>query len=132
MSDQIAVLNAGVIDQYDAPETIYAHPNTEFVARFVGKSNWLNDTQLFRPENASVEKRNGWKEFYLSVESVQYLGDSYEIFLSYNTGYEEKKRTWMIHSNRKATPGELYPVYIDPEKIVTVQSVTVQSIKHEK
>ncbi|MCD8105397.1 MAG: ABC transporter ATP-binding protein, partial [Lachnospiraceae bacterium] len=84
MSDKIAVLNAGVVDQYDAPEEIYAHPQTQFVAHFVGKSNWLNETQLFRPENSSEEKKQGCREFYLPIESVQYLGDSYEIFLRYD------------------------------------------------
>lgn len=120
MSDKIAVLNAGVVDQYDAPEEIYAHPQTQFVAHFVGKSNWLNETQLFRPENSSEEKKQGCRGFYLPVESVQYLGDSYEIFLRYDVENMES-RTWMIHSSRKATPGELYCVYVDPEKIVTVK-----------
>ena len=39
MSDKIAVLNGGVVEQYDTPEQIYHHPATAFVARFVGKSN---------------------------------------------------------------------------------------------
>ena len=57
MSDKIAVLNGGVVEQYDTPEQIYHHPATAFVARFVGKSNWISDTQLFRPEAMSLEPR---------------------------------------------------------------------------
>lgn len=53
MSDRIAVLNAGHAEQYDAPEIIYHHPATEFVAHFVGRSNWLSQKQMFRPEDAS-------------------------------------------------------------------------------
>ena len=35
MSDRIAVLNAGQVEQYAAPETVYHAPVTEFVARFI-------------------------------------------------------------------------------------------------
>ena len=44
MSDRIAILNGGYVEQYDTPEAIYHHPDTEFTARFVGKSNWLSHT----------------------------------------------------------------------------------------
>ena len=42
ISDRVAVMNGGVIEQYDTPENIYAHPKTEFVARFIGFENFLN------------------------------------------------------------------------------------------
>src|SRR5438270_12547967 len=38
-TDLIAVMNAGVIDQLGTPEDIYARPQSEFVARFIGASN---------------------------------------------------------------------------------------------
>ncbi len=39
MSDRIAVMNAGVIEQIGDPETIYNKPKTAFVASFVGETN---------------------------------------------------------------------------------------------
>jgi ABC-type Fe3+/spermidine/putrescine transport system ATPase subunit len=36
MSDRIAVMRAGVVDQYDSPTEIYRHPRTRFVAEFIG------------------------------------------------------------------------------------------------
>lgn len=39
MADRIAVFNDGKIVQIDSPQEIYHHPNTEFVANFVGSSN---------------------------------------------------------------------------------------------
>jgi spermidine/putrescine transport system ATP-binding protein len=39
MSDRIAVMNAGVIEQIGAPRAIYQHPETPFVADFVGVLN---------------------------------------------------------------------------------------------
>ena len=38
---RIAVMNAGEIEQVDAPTAIYARPRTEFVARFIGEGNFV-------------------------------------------------------------------------------------------
>ncbi|AZO63168.1 MULTISPECIES: ABC transporter ATP-binding protein [unclassified Mesorhizobium] len=53
MSDRIAVMNAGRIEQIDQPEVLYARPKTKFVAGFIGESNFI-----------PVECRNGsvWYE----------------------------------------------------------------------
>ncbi|TIT70051.1 MAG: ABC transporter ATP-binding protein, partial [Mesorhizobium sp.] len=48
MSDRIAVMNGGRIEQLDRPETLYAAPKTQFVAGFIGESNFI-----------PVESRNG-------------------------------------------------------------------------
>jgi ABC-type Fe3+/spermidine/putrescine transport system ATPase subunit len=36
LADQMAVLNAGSLEQVDTPESLYSRPRTSFVARFVG------------------------------------------------------------------------------------------------
>lgn len=41
MSDRIAVMNDGRIDQLDTPESIYNHPKTVFIADFIGETNLL-------------------------------------------------------------------------------------------
>ncbi|MGL4739156.1 MAG: ABC transporter ATP-binding protein [Cellulosilyticaceae bacterium] len=41
ISDKVAVMNNGVIEQYDSPENIYKRPRTEFVARFIGFENFI-------------------------------------------------------------------------------------------
>ncbi|MFM8546933.1 MAG: ABC transporter ATP-binding protein [Betaproteobacteria bacterium] len=41
MSDRIAVMNAGRIEQIGTPSQIYEHPSTEFVLEFVGLSSRL-------------------------------------------------------------------------------------------
>src|ERR1700716_2210033 len=45
-ADLIAVMNAGRIDQLGTPEDIYARPESEFVARFIGASNVIKGTAL--------------------------------------------------------------------------------------
>ncbi|MCD8221331.1 MAG: ABC transporter ATP-binding protein [Clostridiales bacterium] len=44
ISDKVAIMNQGAIEQLDAPDMIYNHPKTEFIARFVGFENFLNLT----------------------------------------------------------------------------------------
>jgi putative spermidine/putrescine transport system ATP-binding protein len=41
LSDRIAVMNAGRIEQIGQPDDVYARPATRFVADFVGESNLL-------------------------------------------------------------------------------------------
>jgi len=46
LSDRIAVMNAGRIEQLGAPRDIYAHPRTRFVADFIGASTVLRGRAL--------------------------------------------------------------------------------------
>ena len=39
MGERVAVMNAGHIEQVDAPHQVYDSPTTEFVARFIGRVN---------------------------------------------------------------------------------------------
>jgi spermidine/putrescine transport system ATP-binding protein len=41
MSDQIAVMNRGVVEQVSDPESVYERPATTFVAGFIGVSNLM-------------------------------------------------------------------------------------------
>ncbi|MGE4239948.1 ABC transporter ATP-binding protein [Ramlibacter sp.] len=41
MADRIAVMNAGRVEQFDRPETIYDWPASRFVAGFIGTANVL-------------------------------------------------------------------------------------------
>ena len=46
MSDRIAIINKGVIEQLGTPQEIYLHPSTVFVADFIGEANILDATVL--------------------------------------------------------------------------------------
>ncbi|MCR2782994.1 MULTISPECIES: ABC transporter ATP-binding protein [unclassified Microbacterium] len=41
MSDRVAVMNGGRIEQVGTPEEVYAHSTTEFVCTFIGEANRL-------------------------------------------------------------------------------------------
>ncbi len=42
LSDRIALLRDGVLEQVAAPRNIYAHPATAYVAQFIGQTNLLH------------------------------------------------------------------------------------------
>ncbi|MGJ4854669.1 ABC transporter ATP-binding protein [Labrys sp. La1] len=44
MSDRVAVLNLGKIEQLDTPSGLYDRPRTRFVAEFIGETNLLDGT----------------------------------------------------------------------------------------
>ncbi|MBZ5602795.1 MAG: ABC transporter ATP-binding protein [Acidobacteriia bacterium] len=53
MSDRIAVMNGGRVEQIGTPEEIYRRPRTRFVASFLGAMNWVDGVGV-RPECTRV------------------------------------------------------------------------------
>jgi putative spermidine/putrescine transport system ATP-binding protein len=77
MSDRLAVFNQGRIEQLGTPAEVYEHPQTEFVAGFVGVSNVLErDGRRFtiRPEKIRMtDQADGDGEAGV-VKEVVYVG----------------------------------------------------------
>ncbi|HMV37690.1 ABC transporter ATP-binding protein [Plasticicumulans sp.] len=60
MSDRVAVFNDGVIQQIDAPETLYEHPQNSFVAHFIGENNRLaGEVQTIDDRSCTVRLDDG-------------------------------------------------------------------------
>ena len=55
MSDSIAVMNQGRIEQVGSPEDVYLRPATRFVAGFLGAVNWIDGIGL-RPEVTRIAR----------------------------------------------------------------------------
>jgi spermidine/putrescine transport system ATP-binding protein len=53
MSDRLAVMNAGRVEQLGVPKEVYERPRTRFVAQFLGACNLL-DTTVLREDAASM------------------------------------------------------------------------------
>ena len=59
MSDRVAVMNNGRIEQLAAPREIYDSPATRFVADFIGETNFIrqgSSTIAVRPEHVRVAR----------------------------------------------------------------------------
>ena len=76
MSDRIAVMNKGKVEQVGAPTEIYERPRTRFVADFIGEINLLDDgakSRALRPEKirlvAPAEARLAG-----TIETANFLG----------------------------------------------------------
>ena len=60
MSDRIAIMNAGVLDQVATPTEIYEHPATKFVATFIGETNIFDGSiKAINGESLSIQIENG-------------------------------------------------------------------------
>lgn len=123
MSDEIVVMQAGRVLQTGTPEQIYGHPSDPFVARFIGRSNWLRSPEnaeteemiMFRPEHLRFEPVNGTKCEAYEVEVLQssYMGDRYEVHLQAD-GQSER---WIAYSGSRVPPGNRMTVYLPESRI---------------
>jgi len=58
LSDRIAVMRGGEIEQAGTPEELYQKPETRFVASFLGEMNWVSGVGI-RPESVCVARDPG-------------------------------------------------------------------------
>ena len=76
MSDRIAVMNKGKVEQVGSPTEIYERPRTRFVADFIGEINLLDDTdraRALRPEKIRLVAEPGARLAGV-VETANFLG----------------------------------------------------------
>jgi spermidine/putrescine ABC transporter ATP-binding subunit len=59
MSDRIAIMNSGRIEQVGRPTEVYENPATNFVARFLGEANLIEGTIEEVRENVAVLRTAG-------------------------------------------------------------------------
>ncbi len=65
MSDRIAVMHEGVIDQIGTPEEIYEQPKTKFVATFIGETNIFDGmVEEEHPEKLKIRIEPGCFDSY--------------------------------------------------------------------
>ncbi|MFB6133401.1 MAG: ABC transporter ATP-binding protein [Halanaeroarchaeum sp.] len=112
ISDRIAVMNEGRVEQIGAPEAVYREPANRFVAEFVGDNNLFEVSDLthespgerrgvvdgvtvpipatvesgdvfaVRPEAMAFASRGAGID--VTVETVEFLGDAYKAYCSWN------------------------------------------------
>jgi putative spermidine/putrescine transport system ATP-binding protein len=89
MSDRLAVFNEGRIEQVGTPAEVYEHPQTEFVAGFVGVSNVLErDGRRFtiRPEKIRMTDEGTGEGEPGAVREVVYVGMVTRYFVDLDSG----------------------------------------------
>jgi multiple sugar transport system ATP-binding protein len=73
MSDRIAVMDRGVIQQFGTPEEIYNHPANLFVAGFIG-SPPMNVIEKVHVENGKLFERGSGTSCILPVATLERFG----------------------------------------------------------
>jgi spermidine/putrescine transport system ATP-binding protein len=81
MSDRIAVMNAGVVEQLATPRELYQRPATPFVAGFIGTSN-LIELRVDRREDGLLAMDLGEGERILAVDPQPGTADAERITLT--------------------------------------------------
>lgn len=66
VSDRIAVMNSGVIQQIGTPEEIYMRPSNKFVAGFIGTSNFINCEIIKKGSDNFIKIKEG--EFKVDID----------------------------------------------------------------
>lgn len=80
LSDRIALLKDGALEQVDSPREIYAHPATSYTAQFIGQTNLLRAEVKNGVANwGSLQWRAGQKDgailFSLRPEAIHLISD---------------------------------------------------------
>lgn len=144
ISDKVAVMNNGDIEQYDTPENIYKYPSTEFVARFIGFDNFFNVEKIgdhkyknicghefvidyedsrnqavatIRPDDIQIAHEDSSMNTINGIVDVRtFLGDSYQ--------YEIKTELGKINVNHKSEKpyqqGDAVHLLMPSNKIILV------------
>lgn len=149
MSDQIMIINEGLIEQSGSPVDIYDEPLNHFVADFIGESNIIPATMVrdfavaingkeficvdagitpgeqvevvLRPEDLDITTVEKGK-LTATVDFQLFRGVDYQIMVHDTDGNE-----WKINSIHKTTVGKQIGITFDPEDIHVMRKNETQA-----
>src|SRR3954463_8173562 len=93
LSDRVAVMNGGLIEQVGTPREIYDNPGSEFVASFIGETNFIRQgghTVAVRPERMQLLRERphsgGWLE--AEIVTTMVIGPTVQCVVRSDDGQE--------------------------------------------
>ena len=113
MSDRIAVMLDGHVEQLADPDTIYDSPATAFVAGFIGQQNFFDGTAR---ETGRVVQGDGWTiRAAAEAPDVVEGGDALaavrpEAIVLSETQPDERRERGVGHARQRLAPGRRDPV----------------------
>lgn len=87
LSDAIAVMNQGLVEQFGTPEDVYLRPTTRFVAGFLGIVNWIDGIGI-RPESTRISRSENGRSIRAKVTRSVFLGNLLQVHTKLDTGEE--------------------------------------------
>ncbi len=70
MADRVAVINAGILQQVDAPQTLFDHPDNLFTAAFIGSPSMTLMDAVLNNENGQYVLTLGSNKLGVSNETI--------------------------------------------------------------
>jgi ABC-type Fe3+/spermidine/putrescine transport system ATPase subunit len=114
MSDRVAVLSGGRIEQLGAPETVYDQPATRFVAEFVGAANvvtWDGALVAIRKERVRLDESGTRRA---TVTATSFTGGSWNVDLAMDDGTRLSAKV----TEPPPVPGSPTGVKVNPDDII--------------
>lgn len=140
VSDRIAIMNNGIIEQLGSPQEVYLKPKTKFVANFLGAANILNGeinnnylttpigkfkildfpnwrygNIAIRPEHIKLCEDNTNKENIIKakIKETIYRGQYLDLLLDIGLRIRTTSEYYL-------NPGAIINAYISPNNIITL------------
>jgi ABC-type Fe3+/spermidine/putrescine transport system ATPase subunit len=92
LSDAIAVMNQGLVEQFGTPEEVYLRPATRFVAGFLGSVNWIDGVGI-RPESTRISRSAAGEVRGGQVLRSVFLGNLIQVWVRLDSGEEAHAET---------------------------------------
>ncbi len=124
MSDRIAVMNGGKVEQVGTPTEIYERPRTRFVADFIGEINILEGAgplRALRPEKIRLVAPDGAR-LAGRVETANYLGGSTLLRVQPTTGPSMLVRETHAGERASRMPGDAVGLTWNDSDAVALES----------
>jgi len=124
MSDRIAVMNKGKVEQVGSPTEIYERPRTRFVADFIGEINLLDDTdraRALRPEKIRLVAEPGARLAGI-VETANFLGGATLYRVRTDAGRTFLAREAHAGARSARQPGDRVGLAWDDSDMVVLES----------
>jgi len=130
VSDRIALMNAGRLEQVGLPVDIYRHPVSRFAAEFMGTTNLVKATELglaapvwvsLRPEalRFAEEAPAGWQRLSATVAQLEMLGPLTRLDLTLANGTPIRMAT-LDAPNHILTAGAVVSLAFDTTRLTVV------------
>jgi iron(III) transport system ATP-binding protein len=101
ISDKIAVMNKGVIEQFATPDELYFSPKTRFIAEFIGMINFmeLGGSRIgIRPEQIKIASA-GADGHGAVVNDIEFRGSFLRLFLTLDKSSDDSPLVVDVHSS---------------------------------
>ena len=85
VSDRIALLSQGRLEQLGTPQDLYLRPRTRSVASFLGPVNWIGDIGV-RPEAVRLSAQASDNSRLVTVEQIEFLGSAVHVHTRLENG----------------------------------------------